>query len=112
MNLDPSHFFWQSIDPLEAVRRLGGRIGYAHGKDTVLDRERVALDGVIDRTAWRYATVGQGHDVDWWRSFASALGAAGYDGPVSIEYEDPTVPPEESIVESARILAAAVEVAA
>jgi len=112
VNLDPSHFFWQSIDPLEVVRRLGGRIGYAHGKDTVLDRERVALDGVIDRTAWRYATVGHGHDVDWWRSFASALGAAGYDGPVSIEYEDPTVPPEESIVESARILAAAVEVAA
>jgi sugar phosphate isomerase/epimerase len=105
VNLDPSHFFWQSIDPLEVVRRLGGRVGYAHGKDTVLDAERVALDGVLDRTAWRYATVGHGHDVDWWRSFVSELAAAGHDGPVSIEYEDPTVSPEESVAESARILA-------
>ena len=111
VNLDPSHFFWQSIDPLEVVRRLGGRIGYAHGKDTVLDTERLALDGVLDRTAWRYATVGHGHDVEWWRAFSSELAAAGYDGPVSIEYEDPTVPPEQSIAESARVLTA-VEVVA
>src|SRR5205085_1794899 len=68
VNLDPSHFFWQSIDPLAAVARLGDRIGFAHGKDTVLEPDRVVLDGVLDRTAWRYATVGHGHAVDWWRS--------------------------------------------
>jgi sugar phosphate isomerase/epimerase len=105
VNLDPSHFFWQSIDPLAVIRRLGDRIGFAHGKDTVL--ERVTLDGVLDRTAWRYATVGHGHDPDWWRAFAGELEAVGYDGPISIEYEDPLVAPEESILESARVLAPA-----
>jgi sugar phosphate isomerase/epimerase len=105
VNLDPSHFFWQSIDPLAVIRRLGVRVGFAHGKDTVL--ERVRLDGVLDRTAWRYATVGHGHQADWWRAFAHELEAVGYDGPISIEYEDPLVPTEASIGESARVLAPA-----
>src|SRR5207249_4526918 len=89
---------WQSIDPLAVVRRLGDRIGFVHGKDTVLDPERVRLDGVLDRTAWRYATVGHGHDVVWWRSLLAELRAAGYDGVVSIEYEDPLVPPDRGKV--------------
>ncbi len=108
VNLDPSHFFWQSIDPLAVVRRIGGRIGFAHGKDTVIAPERVALDGALDRRSWRFATVGQGHDAAWWGSFAQALRSVGYDGVVSIEYEDPTLPPEQSIVDAARLLADAV----
>jgi sugar phosphate isomerase/epimerase len=108
VNLDPSHFFWQSIDPLEAVRRLAGRIGYAHGKDTVLLPRRVAVDGVLDRSAWRYATVGHGRDLDWWRLFVEELQRAGYDDVVSIEYEDPAVPARVSVVEAAELLAGAV----
>jgi sugar phosphate isomerase/epimerase len=108
VNLDPSHFFWQSIDALEAVRRLAGRIGYAHGKDTVLEDERVRLDGVLDRRAWRYATVGHGRGVEWWRAFGEELQGAGYDGVISIEYEDPLVPPEASVVEAAGLLAEAI----
>ena len=104
VNLDPSHFFWQSIDPLAAVRRLGDRVGFAHGKDTVADPARLALDGVLDRTAWRYATVGHGHDLGWWRAFVDELRHAGYDGPVSIEYEDPLVDARQSIVEATRLL--------
>jgi sugar phosphate isomerase/epimerase len=109
VNLDPSHFFWQEIDPLAAVRRLSGRIGFAHGKDTVLDDTRVALDGLLDRRAWRYATVGHGRGVDWWRDFIDALRRAGYDDVVSIEYEDPLVPPTESVVEAATVLDEALE---
>jgi sugar phosphate isomerase/epimerase len=107
VNLDPSHFFWQSIDPLAAVRRLAGRIGFAHGKDTVLDAERVALDGTLDRAAWRYATVGHGRALDWWRAFVEELRHVGYDGVISIEYEDPRVPADASVVEAAGVLAQA-----
>jgi sugar phosphate isomerase/epimerase len=107
-NLDPSHFFWQSIDPLAAIRRLAGRIGFAHGKDTVLDDERVEIDGVLDRQTWRYATVGHGRGVDWWSSFVQELGRAGYDEVVSIEYEDPRLPPAASVAEAAGLLAEAV----
>lgn len=104
VNLDPSHFFWQHIDPLAAIGHLGSRICFAHGKDTVLDPERGPLDGVLDRTAWRYATVGHGHPPTWWASFATALEDVGYDGVVSIEHEDDAVAPEVGIAESARLL--------
>jgi sugar phosphate isomerase/epimerase len=104
VNLDPSHFFWQSIDPLAVVRHLGGRVGFVHGKDTVIAPERVSLDGALDRRSWRFATVGQGHDAAWWRTLVEALHNAGYDGVVSIEFEDPTLPPEQSVVEAAHLL--------
>jgi sugar phosphate isomerase/epimerase len=107
VNLDPSHFFWQSIDPLAAIRRLTGRIGYAHAKDTVLVREQVIVDGLLDRTTWRYATVGHGHALKWWRMFVEELQRAGYDGVLSIEYEDPIVDAEDSVVEAADLLAGA-----
>lgn len=104
VNLDPSHCFWQQIDPIAAAAHLGSRIGFAHGKDTIVDPERARLDGVLDRTAWRYATVGHGHSPEWWASFASALEAAGYEGVISIEHEDDAVTPEVGIAESARVL--------
>jgi sugar phosphate isomerase/epimerase len=112
VNLDPSHFFWQSIDPLAVVRRLAGRIGFAHGKDTVVDHERVALDGALDRRSWRFGTVGQGQGTDWWQELVEALQRAGYDGVVSIEFEDPTLPPERSVVEAAHLLGQAISEAA
>ena len=108
VNLDPSHFLWQAIDPLAVCARLGGRIGWAHGKDTVLDGERVALDGLIDRRAWRYAAVGGGNDPDWWRSLTGALRAAGYDEVMSIEVEDETLSAEDAVRRSADVLEAAV----
>lgn len=105
LNLDPSHFFWQEIDPLAVIARLRDRIGWAHAKDTVLDSEAIRLDGRLDRTAWRYATVGHGHDVAWWHGFVDALAVAGYDEVVSIEFEDELVPPEQSVLTAARFLA-------
>jgi sugar phosphate isomerase/epimerase len=104
VNLDPSHLFWQSIDPLEVTRRLGRRIGFAHAKDTVVDPQRVLLDGPLDRRSWRFATVGDGHDVHWWRAFLTALRAIGHDDVVSIEYEDPATPAEQSVVAAAHVL--------
>jgi sugar phosphate isomerase/epimerase len=108
VNVDPSHFFWQGIDPLTAIERLCGRIGFAHGKDTVIG-ERAAVDGVLDRGSWRYATVGHGHDLGWWSRFVDALAAAGYDEVVSIEHEDEAVAATDGISESVRTLLRATE---
>jgi sugar phosphate isomerase/epimerase len=112
VNLDPSHFFWQGIDPLAVIGRLGDRVAFVHGKDTLERPENRALNGVMDgrwpgrpeEMPWNFSTVGRGHDGDWWAAFVTALRGAGYDGPVSIEWEDPFVEPEESIRASARVL--------
>jgi sugar phosphate isomerase/epimerase len=112
VNLDPSHFFWQGIDPLAVVERLGDRVGFVHAKDTLERTRNRSLNGVLDcrwpgdpeEMPWNFATVGSGHDRDWWTEFVAALAAAGYDGPVSIEWEDPFVDAEESLREAASCL--------
>ena len=68
INFDPSHFWWQGIDPLRVIDQLGDRIGFCHGKDTLLHGDRIALDGVIDMrfpvdpatATWHFAAVGSG----------------------------------------------------
>lgn len=115
VNLDPSHFFWQGMDPLAVVERLGGAIAFAHGKDTLERPENKRLNGMLDsrwpgraeEMPWNFSTVGDGHGPLWWAGFLAALGRAGYDGPVSIEWEDPFLEPEPSIRRSAEILCAA-----
>lgn len=112
VNLDPSHFFWQSMDPLAIIRAVGDRIGHVHGKDTTINAEAVALNGMLDNRwpnppeemPWNFATIGRGHGEGWWREFVEALTGEGFGGTVSIEYEDPFVPVEESVIESARML--------
>ena len=104
LNLDPSHLFWQSIDPLAVTDRLASRVAFAHGKDVQFQDARIAVDGVLDRTAWQYTVVGRGHDVEWWRSFIQQLRRGGYDGVVSIEHEDHAVPVEDGLLEAAETL--------
>ena len=114
LNLDPSHFFWQSIDPLAVIGVLGARIAHVHGKDTRLNPDAVALNGILDNRwpqpademPWTFATVGRGHEADWWSAFLRALAEADFDGTIGIEHEDPFLGPEEGIIESARFLAA------
>ena len=48
MNLDPSHFFWQGIDPVAVIAELGDAVGFAHGKDTTIHQDRVRLHGLLD----------------------------------------------------------------
>jgi sugar phosphate isomerase/epimerase len=112
VNLDPSHFFWQSMDPLAIAQAVGDRIGHVHGKDTMLNQQRLALNGMLDNRwpnppdemPWNFATVGRGHDVEWWGRFVGLLRDQGFSGTISIEYEDPFVPVEESVLESAQLL--------
>jgi sugar phosphate isomerase/epimerase len=111
-NMDPSHLFWQQMDPLAVIAALGPLIGHVHLKDTGLQADRVALAGVLDTTpfddardrAWTFRTVGRVHDRAWWTSFISALRSVGYDGPLSIENEDPYQPAVEGVKEAAAFI--------
>ena len=95
VNFDPSHLFWQQIDPLVSARALTGAIFHVHAKDTGFDKSRLARDGVLEtrrsarERAWNFRSIGDGHPVEFWRDLAGALRNAGYDGALSIEHEDP-----------------------
>jgi sugar phosphate isomerase/epimerase len=119
VNLDPSHFFWQGMDAIEVVKAVGDRIGHSHGKDALDIPANKALNGMLDgrwpgvpaEMPWNFATVGRGRDVAWWTEFVRTLSARGFDGTISIEYEDPFVQVQDSIVEAAQALAAAMTAA-
>lgn len=102
-NFDPSHLFWQGIDPLRAVRALGKAIFHVHAKDTAIDPVNTEVNGVLDTKpygheidrSWIFRAVGYGHPVDWWRRFVSELRLVGYDYVLSIEHEDSLMSPQE-----------------
>jgi sugar phosphate isomerase/epimerase len=111
-NLDPSHLFWQNIDPIGAVRVLGDAIHYVHAKDTQLYPANMAKTGVLDTKpytrerdrSWIFRTVGYGHSAEWWSEFISTLRMYGYDYVLSIEHEDSLMAPEEGLTKAAALL--------
>ena len=112
-NLDPSHFFYQGIDPHLAVQFLGPNfVFHVHAKDTCVDPWETALTGGIDtrpmqnvsERSWAYRTLGFGHDELWWRKFVSVLRQVGYDGTLSIEHEDTVMSSAEGIEKSVDFL--------
>jgi sugar phosphate isomerase/epimerase len=113
--MDPSHLFWQGIDPVAAVRHLGDLVFHAAAKDTRINADNVKLYGVLDdrftRTpvdrnplnlggdntlnqwpqhpSWQFVAVGRGHGVeDFWVPFLRALHDVDPDMAVNIEHED------------------------
>ena len=110
LNLDPSHFWWQGIDPASVVEAFGDRIGWMHGKDTILYPERIRRHGVLHFTPpsdpakapWHFAPVGDGHDTATWTQLLAKVRAAGYDDVISIEHEDPRYDGEEGTERSLR----------
>ena len=117
VNLDPSHFWWQGMNPLAVIDEVGPAIGFAHGKDTLVHPDRVRRNGLLDlafpvdpdTASWHFCAVGSGHDDATWAALVAALRSAGYDGVVSIEHEDPRVTPEEGIETSLAALRRACE---
>lgn len=97
-NLDPSHMWWQGIDPVAAIKILGKEqaIHHFHAKDTLLDQDNINMYGLTDTQpfaekgtrAWQFRTVGFGHDLKTWGDIIGALRLVGYDYVVSIEHED------------------------
>jgi sugar phosphate isomerase/epimerase len=116
VNLDPSHFFWQGMNPLAIIPEVGSRVGHVHGKDTRMLPENIALNGVLDNRwlgepkemPWLFATVGEGHPATWWHAFVRVLAGVGFDGTISIECEDPLIDTETSVRRSAELLSEAV----
>jgi sugar phosphate isomerase/epimerase len=113
-NFDPSHLFWMGADPITALHALGDAVYHVHAKDTLIEGAVASVNGLIDVTpnedlahrAWRYVTLGDGHGVDWWRGFANALSAIGYDDVLSIEHEDSALPPLDGVTRSVVLLRA------
>ena len=95
-NFDPSHMFWQGIDPVAAIRALGEHIYHVHAKDCRIDARNTALNGVLDvkkytralERSWIFRTIGYGNDALVWKDIITALRLVGYDHVISIEHED------------------------
>jgi sugar phosphate isomerase/epimerase len=112
VNFDPSHLFWQGMDPLVCVRELGDAILHVHAKDTWIDPQNTRRNGVLDTTAytrviersWVFRTVGYGHGAELWRALISELRLAGYDHAVSIEHEDALMSVPEGLAKAVSLL--------
>lgn len=111
-NFDPSHMFWQGIDPVAAIRALKGAIYHFHAKDTAIDPYNTAVNGVLDTPSfsnissrpWVFRTVGYGHGEDVWRAIFSELRKTGYDGIISIEHEDGLMTTREGLEKAIEVL--------
>ncbi|MGM7701595.1 sugar phosphate isomerase/epimerase family protein [Pseudalkalibacillus sp. Hm43] len=104
-NLDPSHLWWQGIDPVAAIKILGeaNAIHHFHAKDTYIDQDNVNMYGLTDMQpydnvktrAWTFRSVGCGHSLEVWSNIISTLRIYGYDHIISIEHEDPIMSIDE-----------------
>jgi sugar phosphate isomerase/epimerase len=92
INFDPSHFVPQFLDPAAFIAEFGARIFHVHVKDSVrrLDGRSSILGGHLNfgeaGRGWDFVSPGHG-DVDF-EAMLRALNRIGYDGPLSIEWED------------------------
>lgn len=111
-NFDPSHLWWNGVDPVEAIRALGEAIFHVHGKDVAVDPHNVRVNGVNDNKpydrildrAWTFRSIGYGHDVKAWKDIVSALRMVGYDYVISIEHEDAMMSTNEGLAKGVALL--------
>ena len=88
LNFDPSHFVWQFMDPVKAIREFKDRIFHVHLKDAKILRDKLDEVGILATPLQFHAPKLPGlGDVNW-GGFFSALTDAGYDGCAVIEVED------------------------
>ena len=105
INFDPSHLAHQLLDPAAFVDRFADRIYHAHVKDAKrrLDGSRGILGSHLDfgepERGWDFVSPGHG-DVDF-DAIVRALNRAGYDGPLSVEWEDSGMDREFGAAEAA-----------
>ena len=111
-NFDPSHLFWQGVDPVAAIRALSGCIYQVHAKDTRIDLLNTGRTGVLDtknygdirNRSWVFRTVGFGHGASVWRDIISEQRLAGYDRAISIEHEDGLMSTTEGLEKAVEFL--------
>ena len=104
-NYDPSHLLWQFVDPVEFLRAFPERIYHVHVKDA--SRTLNGKTGILGshlsfgdpRRGWDFRSPGRGQvDFD---AIARELNTIKYDGPLSIEWEDPGMDREHGAAEAA-----------
>jgi sugar phosphate isomerase/epimerase len=91
-NFDPSHLYWQMVNPVDFVYEFADRIFHMHVKESV--RVLNGRNGILGshfifgdgRRGWDFVSPGRG-GVPFEKIFR-ALNAVGYEGPLSIEWED------------------------
>lgn len=111
-NFDPSHLFWQGMDPIVSLKKLAGTIYHVHAKDCRIDDDNTRANGVLDtksygdeiNRSWVFRTVGYGHSEEFWRDFVSTLRMIGYDGVMSIEHEDSLMSADEGFKKAVHFL--------
>jgi sugar phosphate isomerase/epimerase len=108
INFDPSHLLWQGLDPTELIYAFPDRIFHVHVKDVSVRLNGRA--GILcshlpfgdPRRAWDFRSPGRG-DVKF-TPIVRALNAIGYDGPLSVEWEDNTMDREFGAREAAEFV--------
>jgi sugar phosphate isomerase/epimerase len=111
-NFDPSHLFWNGVDPVAAIRKLDDSIYHVHGKDCYVDGLNIAVNGCNDNKpydripdrAWTFRSIGYGHDAQVWKDIISALRLVGYDYVISIEHEDALMSIDEGLAKGVAML--------
>jgi sugar phosphate isomerase/epimerase len=92
LNFDPSHFIWQDLDPMTFLWDFQDRIYHVDCKESkkAFNGRNTRLGSHLPwgdpRRGWDFVSTGHG-DVPWEPCFRM-LNAIGYQGPISIEWED------------------------
>jgi len=112
INFDPSHFAHQFLDSAAFIEEFADRIYHVHVKDSkkrVSDGRRSILGSHLNfgdnRRGWDFVSPGHG-DVDFEEMFR-ALNRIGYNGPLSIEWEDSRMDREHGAEEACAFIHAA-----
>ena len=92
-NYDPSHFVYQNVDYVLFIRKFGERIFHVHMKDAYSAPHRTeagVFGGHLNfgdpRRSWDFRSLGRG-SVNF-EEIIRALNDVGYNGPLSVEWED------------------------
>lgn len=92
LNFDPSHLLWQGVTPHLFLSDFRDRVYHVHMKDAAvtLDGRTGLLGSHIDfgslKRGWNFRSLGHG-DVNF-EEIIRVLNDMGYDGPLSVEWED------------------------
>ncbi len=103
-NFDPSHFYWQGVEPHRFVDAFPDRVFHCHIKDCARtpDGDNSILGSHLafgdHRRAWDFRSPGRGH-VDF-EEVIRALNRAHYRGPLSVEWEDVAMRREDGAAEA------------
>jgi sugar phosphate isomerase/epimerase len=104
-NFDPSHLHWQMVDPARFINEFPDRIYHVHMKDAALQLDGYAgilgshLNFGQQKRGWDFRSLGRG-GVNF-EEIIRALNFAGYNGPLSVEWEDSGMQREQGAMEAA-----------